>query len=148
MAPPPATTTAITINIPALCAAATNCRRASPRSSSFSADNRSHDLDTDFSGYQRDSRGLTGNVGTSFELPGRLTGEVSAGYTRRNYADPRFEPLTGLIGDASLIWTADALTTVKLTATSTVGEFDRPRRVRHFLSQTPACRSITPSGAG
>ncbi len=89
---------------------------------SFSADNRSHDLDTDFSGYQRDSRGLTGNVGTSFELPGRLTGQVSAGYTRRNYADPRFEPLTGLIGDASLIWTADALTTVKLTAASTVGE--------------------------
>ena len=30
--------------------------------------------------------------------------------------------MNGLIGDASLIWTADALTTVKLTAASTVGE--------------------------
>ena len=93
---------------------------------SLGADTRVHDLDTDFSGYQRDSNGLTGSVGTTFELPGLLTGEIALGYTQRTYEDPRFEPFTGLIGDASLIWTANALTTVKLTAASTVGESTVP----------------------
>ena len=49
----------------------------------------------------------------------------------------------GLIGNASLIWTADALTTVKFTAASTVGEFDDSRRVWHSLSRRrPAGRSL------
>ncbi len=40
--------------------------------------------------------------------------------------DPRFDTLTGLIGNASLVWTATALTTVKLSATSVVGESTIP----------------------
>ena len=36
--------------------------------------------------------------------------------------DPRLDQISGLIGNASLIWTANALTTVKLTGTSTVSE--------------------------
>jgi hypothetical protein len=87
-----------------------------------SADSRVHDLATDVDGFQRDSTGLTGKVGSTFELARRLTGEIAVGYTQRNYLDPRFDPLNALIGNASLIWTADALTTVKLTASSTVGE--------------------------
>jgi hypothetical protein len=93
---------------------------------SFSADSRQHDVNTDFSGYQRNSRGLTGNLGTTFQLARRLTGDVSVGYTRRSYEDPRFDALGALIGNASLIWTADALTTVKLSAASTVGESTIP----------------------
>jgi hypothetical protein len=88
----------------------------------ISTDRRVHDLSTDFSGYQRDSKGLTGKVGTTFELTRMLTGEVALGYTKRDYADPRLEDLTGLIGDASLVWTASALTTVKLAGSSMVGE--------------------------
>ena len=86
------------------------------------ADTRRHDLATDFAGYQRDSKGLTGKVGTTFELSRLLTGEVSLGYTQRNYDDPRLENLSGLIGDASLVWTANSLTTVKFTAASSIGE--------------------------
>jgi hypothetical protein len=88
----------------------------------FGADTRVHDLNTDVSGYQRDSNGLTGKAGTTFELSRLLTGEIALGYTKRTYDDPRLENLTGLIGNASLVWTASALTTVKLTASSTVGE--------------------------
>ncbi|MEP7029369.1 MAG: outer membrane beta-barrel protein [Pseudolabrys sp.] len=88
----------------------------------FDADTRKHDLNSDLSGYQRDSKGMTGKVGTTFELSRLLTGEVALGYTRRNYEDPRLDPLKGLIGSASLIWTANALTTAKLTASSTVAE--------------------------
>jgi hypothetical protein len=90
------------------------------------ADTRVHDLNTDIAGYQRNSKGFTGLVGTSFELTRQLTGEIAGGYTRRTYEDPRLERINGLIGDASLIWTANALTTVKLTGKSSVGESTIP----------------------
>jgi len=85
-------------------------------------DSRVHDLATDFNGFQRDSTGITAKIGSTFNLPARLTGEVAAGYTSRKYADPRFDTLSGLIGNASLVWTASALTTVKLSAASVVNE--------------------------
>ena len=87
-----------------------------------SADSRVHDLNADISGYQRDSKGLTGTVGTTFELTRQLTGDIGVGYTRRGYEDPRLEQIKGLIVNGSLIWTASALTTAKLSATSSVGE--------------------------
>lgn len=92
----------------------------------FGLDTRKHDLNADFFGYQRDSRGVTGSVGTIFELTRLVTGMVSVGYVRRTYQDPRLENLSGLIGNASLVWTADALTTVKFTASSSVGESTVP----------------------
>lgn len=85
-------------------------------------DTRKHDLATDLSGYQRNSKGVTGRIGSTFELTRLLTGEVSVGYMRREYDDPRLDKIGGLIGDASLIWTANALTTVKFTASSSIGE--------------------------
>jgi hypothetical protein len=86
------------------------------------ADTRVHDLNVDFSGYQRNSNGTTGLLGTSFDLSKILTGEVAVGYTQRIYQDPRLTPIKGLVGDASLIWTANALTKVTLTGKSAVGE--------------------------
>jgi hypothetical protein len=89
-------------------------------------DQRKHDLNADFFGYQRDSRGVTGSVGTTFELTRLLTGEASIGYVKRTYEDARLSDLSGLIGNASLIWTASALTTVQFTASSSVGESTIP----------------------
>ncbi len=90
------------------------------------ADTRKHDLAVDYSGYQRDSNGIVGKAGTTFKMPGSLTGEIALGYTTRHYEDPRLADSAGLIGEASLEWTASALTTVKLTGTSTVGESTEP----------------------
>jgi len=90
------------------------------------ADSRVHDLATDINGFQRDSTGLTGKVGSTFNLARWLTGEIAVGYTQRKYVDPRFDNLSGLIGNASLIWTATALTTVKLSASSVIGESTVP----------------------
>lgn len=90
------------------------------------ADTRVHDLPVDAFGFRRDSNGLTGRLGTTFELTRQLTGELSLGYTQRDYDDPRLEKLTGFVGDGSLIWTASALTTVKLTASTQVGESTNP----------------------
>ena len=90
------------------------------------ADTRVHDLNADFAGYQRNSKGVTGTVGSTFELTRQFTGEIGIGYVRRNYEDPRLEQLKGLIGEASLVWTKDALTTMKLNGKSSVGESTVP----------------------
>src|SRR6185312_16115586 len=47
------------------------------------ADSRVHDLNTDSSGYQRNSKGVTGKIGAKFELTRQLTGEAALGYTLR-----------------------------------------------------------------
>lgn len=87
-----------------------------------SVDTRKHDLATDFSGYQRNSKGWTALVGSTFELSRLLTGETGIGYTERSYDDPRLDKLSGVVGNAALIWTASTLTTVKFNATSAVQE--------------------------
>ena len=89
-------------------------------------DTRVHDLNADFSGYQRNSNGFTGKAGAKFELTRILTGEAALGYTQRIYEDPRLADISGLTGNASLLWTADALTNVKLTAASSIGESTVP----------------------
>jgi hypothetical protein len=89
-------------------------------------DTRKHDLDTDISGYRRNSNGWNGSAGATFELTRLLTGEASLGYVRRTYDDQRLDKIGGLIGNASLIWTASSLTTVKFTAATAVGESTVP----------------------
>ncbi len=86
------------------------------------ADMRVHDLNADFSGYRRNSNGFAGRAGAKFELTGVLTGEAALGYSERVYEDPRLANISGVMGNASILWTANALTSVKLIGTSTIGE--------------------------
>jgi hypothetical protein len=90
------------------------------------ADARVHDLAVDGAGFQRDSRGATVKGGSSFELTPLLTGEASLGYLVRSYDDPRLPDLGGLLVDAALLWSPSALTSVKLTATTSVDETTLP----------------------
>jgi hypothetical protein len=85
-------------------------------------DKRVYDLSSDAGGVQRDSRGLTPRIGSTFELSRQLTGEVSVGYLTRTYEDPQLQDINGIIADASLIWTATALTKFTFTAQSSVYE--------------------------
>lgn len=85
-------------------------------------DKRVHDKTVDDAGYRRDSRGLTGRAGSSFELTRTLTGEVSGGYEQREYEDTRLKDLRGPVFDAALIWTATPLTTVSLKGATTFDE--------------------------
>ena len=85
-------------------------------------DTRIHDLPIDRTGSDRDSNGFSARVGTTFELTRLLTGEISAGYMNRHYRDPSLPDLGGAIFDASLLWTASALTKVLLTARSSADE--------------------------
>jgi hypothetical protein len=92
----------------------------------IAVDTRVHDLNTDFSGYQRNSNGVTGLVGAKFELTRLITGQAALGYTQRVYEDPRLANISAPVGNASLLYTADALTSVKLTAASVIGESTVP----------------------
>src|SRR6185369_6072739 len=86
------------------------------------ADERVHDILFDRSNLMRDSRGLYGKAGTSFELTRLLTGEMALGYGSRRYRDPSLPELSGFLIDGSLVWTATPLTTFKLTGKTTVNE--------------------------
>lgn len=65
---------------------------------------------------------MTFRVGTTFELTRLLTGEISAGYLRRDNLDPTFGDVAVPVLDASLVWAMTALTTVRFTARSTIDE--------------------------
>ncbi len=64
----------------------------------------------------------TYRVGSTFELTRLLTGEISAGYLKRNNLDPTFGDIAVPVIDASLVWTASALTTIRFTARSVIDE--------------------------
>jgi hypothetical protein len=86
------------------------------------ADRRHHDIAVDRSGFERDSDGRAAKIGSTFELSRILTGQLAFGHLDRGYADPRLQTLKGPTLDASLTWVASALTTIKLTATTTANE--------------------------
>jgi hypothetical protein len=90
------------------------------------ADSRTHETEVDRSGYRRNSSGGYAKAGTTFELTRLLTGELAAGYSMRNYEDPRLNRLEGLLTSASLVWTATGLTTVRLNASSSIDETTLP----------------------
>ncbi len=77
-------------------------------------DTRQFDEATDRAGFRRNSNGLGGRVGSTIELNRQLTGEVAVGYQTRKFEDSRLADLRGVVGEASLVWTATELTTVKL----------------------------------
>jgi len=116
---------ATTTNTACRRAPATRSRRGSSRVE-LDADTRVHDIALDRFGFARDSEGLTPKAGTTFEFTRKLTGEISVGYLIRAYQDPRLADLRGLIAGASLVWTATALTRVKLTAGSAADESTQP----------------------
>lgn len=89
-------------------------------------DARLHDRRVDDSGFRRDSTGVGGRVGTTIDINRTLVGEASVGYERRNYDDERLAELRGIVGDASLIWSATPLTTIGLRAQTTLDETTSP----------------------
>lgn len=87
-------------------------------------DTRVHDRRLDLAGYARDSDGILGRVGSTFELTPLITGTVSAGYEDRSYEDPRLRDLRGPVVDARLIYAATPLTTFTLNASTSFNETD------------------------
>ena len=85
-------------------------------------DERIHDLTFDRSGLERDSDGRAGKLGSTFSLSPIVTGQLALGYMSRSYRDPTLPDLQGATLDGSLVWLASALTTFKLTSSTTANE--------------------------
>ena len=85
-------------------------------------DSRFHDQQIDNFGYARNSNGGYAKAGSSFEFTRLLTGEISAGFAERSYADPRLGRLEGLLTASSLTWTATPLTTAKFYSATSIDE--------------------------
>ncbi len=90
----------------------------------LTVDERIHDRHLDYSGFARDSDGVLGRVGSSFELGPLLTGTVAAGYEDRSYQDRRLKDLQGPVVDGTLIYAMTPLTTLTLTASTSFNETD------------------------
>ena len=86
------------------------------------ADTRRYDLKIDAGGLERDSNGWNVRAGSTFAFYRLLTGEIAVGYLQRNYVDPTLQPIQGPTLDAALVYAFSALTNVKLTASTVVGE--------------------------
>ena len=89
-------------------------------------DSRVHDFVPDRTNTDRDSTGQVVRAGSTFEFSKKLTGELSVGYLMRRYKDPTLNDINGFVFDSSLIWRASPLTTLTLTAKSTVDEIILP----------------------
>ncbi|MFD0938079.1 outer membrane beta-barrel protein, partial [Methylobacterium trifolii] len=90
------------------------------------ADTRVYDLRRDSTGVQRDSDGVGVTAGASFNLTRFLTGEVSAGMQHRSYVDRSLRPIEAPLLNASLIWQASPLTSLRLGSVTAVSETTLP----------------------
>lgn len=88
----------------------------------YGSDQRRHDRQNDAAGVARDSNGQMIKAGSEFELTGYLTGEASIGMFQREYKDPTFPNIQGMLYDASLIYYPTPLTTLKLNVKTAVDE--------------------------
>ena len=90
------------------------------------ADQRVHDLNVDFFGFQRNSIGGYVKGGSTFEFSRILTGDIGVGWLERHYQDPTLLKIAGLTIDGSLTWVVSALTTAKLSAITRADELRVP----------------------
>ena len=88
----------------------------------LSGDLRRHDEYFDFTGFARDSNGIAGKIGSTFEFTRLLTGELGVGYAERTYVDPRLPNLNAPTVDGSLTYTATPLTTLTLRTATDLSE--------------------------
>lgn len=89
-------------------------------------DTRVYDQRFDASGVQRDSDGVGVLIGASLGLARQVSGEVSAGIQHRTYNDRTLPNIDAPLVNATLVWTASPLTTVRLNAATGVTETTIP----------------------
>ena len=76
---------------------------------------RVYDQKQDALGYRRDSTGYELKAGAVIDLGAKIHAEGALGWHYEELRDNRFDPLEGLIAEASLVWSPSRLTTVTLS---------------------------------
>ena len=88
---------------------------------------------------KRDNQGWRAAVGTDIDITNILFGEVSFGYSERDYDSDEFRDTSGFGGNGSLTWNVTPLTSIIASASSEILEIDghlRGRRGRLATSRT------------
>jgi hypothetical protein len=73
-------------------------------------------------GFRKTSSGVTLLTGATFNLTGRLTGEISAGWGQQQSIDDRLSPVEGPLLNADLIWQPTPLSKIEFIARSEIDE--------------------------
>jgi hypothetical protein len=74
------------------------------------------------SGLRRGSSGFVALSGMTFELTGKLTGEVSAGWGEQQSIEESFSPIEGFLLNGDIIWQPTPLSKVEFIARSEIAE--------------------------
>ena len=90
------------------------------------ADTRVYDQRFDAFGIQRDSNGISFLAGAQVNFAKTLTGEISGGTQHREYVDRTLRNIDAPLLNATLVWSASPLTTVRLNAATGVTETTIP----------------------
>jgi hypothetical protein len=81
---------------------------------------RDYDAPNAFNNFNRDSQGTVFRVGSDFELPFLVRGDVAVGYHQFEYDDPAFADVDGLSVEGNASWFVTQLTTVTGSASRRV----------------------------
>jgi len=87
----------------------------------ISGNERLHPVPLDRFGLDRDSVGYSAKAGAAVDFTRTLTGELAAGYLNQMYRDP-LPNVGGFSVDGALVWSATALTTAKILASTVTVE--------------------------
>lgn len=83
---------------------------------------RRHDDGIDDDGFRRDSDGYEAAAGVEVGGGPVLRGEISLGYEKRDFDDPRLDQVGGFTVDANLTWSPTRLTALRLSAVTEIEE--------------------------
>lgn len=81
---------------------------------------RVYDLAVDSAGYRRSADRHAARAGLAFDLSEKFSGELSAGYVRENFDDPRLVPVEGPSLAAAIDWSPVRGTIVRFAGDTTV----------------------------
>ncbi|MCK6451534.1 MAG: outer membrane beta-barrel protein [Alphaproteobacteria bacterium] len=83
---------------------------------------RDYNRDVDAGGVDRDSHGYTAGPGFRYDIDGIVFFDLFLGVRRQEFADPRLNSVTGVVGDGRVTWNVTRLTTITGTVTRDLRE--------------------------
>ncbi|MGB0720810.1 MAG: outer membrane beta-barrel protein [Gammaproteobacteria bacterium] len=81
-----------------------------------------YDSAVDDNGFNRDSSGVTAELGVELDLSGTVNGEIALGATNRDYDDARFDDTNSWSTRSQLFWQMSPLTTFVFNASRSISE--------------------------
>lgn len=88
----------------------------------FNYGTRDYDSAVDDNGLNRDSDGYDIIAGTALEITGKITGDIFAGYQKREYDDAALNDIDGVTFGGNLLWNLTGLTSLEASVKRSIEE--------------------------